>query len=66
GLFTKRKLGGWWVPVVCAIAPLLSFLISSQSATWFGGYKISIEILILNGAITYLGLWLISQPKKKS
>lgn len=66
GLFTKRKLGGWWVPVVCAIAPLLSFLISSQSAMWFGGYKISIEILILNGALTFLGLWLISQPQKKS
>ncbi len=61
GIFMKRKLGGVWVPVVCLISPLLSYWISANSQTWFSGYKISIEILIINGLITFLGLWLISK-----
>jgi hypothetical protein len=65
GLFTHRRVGGWWVPVVCVVAPLLSYLLSNRSAEWFDGYKTSIEILIINGALTFLGLWLISHPQKK-
>jgi hypothetical protein len=30
---------------------------------WFGGYQIGIEVLIINGLITFLGLFLISRGK---
>ena len=65
GLFTKLQVKAKLVPVVCVLAPLLSYIISSHSAQWFGGYKIGIEILIINGLLTVLGLFLISNFQKK-
>jgi SSS family transporter len=65
GLFTKRHIKGPGVLAVCVLSPLLSYLVSSQSASWFNGYKVGIEILIINGAITFLGLLLISSKSKK-
>ena len=65
GVFTKYKVKGKFVPVVCVIAPLLSYLLSTNSVAWFNGYKIGIEILIINGIITFAGLFLISHTKKK-
>jgi Na+/proline symporter len=62
GLFTRLKVRDKLVPVVCVISPIISYVISSNSADWFGGYKIGLEILIINGLITFLGLWLISKP----
>lgn len=61
GLLTRRQVKDKWVPLICVLAPSLSFLISSNAARWFGGYQISIEVLILNGIITFGGLWLISR-----
>ncbi|MFZ4059212.1 MAG: hypothetical protein ACOYKE_13805 [Ferruginibacter sp.] len=39
--------------------------LKSISATVFGGFKMGIEILILNGLVTFFGLWLISAPDQK-
>ncbi len=64
GIFTSRKVAGKFVPVVCLISPALSYLISKNSAAWFSGYKIGIEILLVNGLITFFGLWLISKRTK--
>lgn len=61
GLFTKRKLQGIVVTWVCILSPILCYLISSQAPIWFNGYKIGIEVLVLNGLITFGGLWLISK-----
>jgi len=49
------------VPLICIASPLLSYLISVNSATMLNGYKFGIEILILNGLITFLGLFIISK-----
>lgn len=64
GLFTKRHLHGAKVLVVCLITPLLSFLISTYSPQVLHGYKFGIEILIVNGLLTFLGLWIISEKSK--
>ncbi len=64
GLFTKRTIAGWRVPLVCVATPVLSYVLSSHSAAWFNGYIISIEILLINGALTFAGLWLISRPQE--
>jgi Na+/proline symporter len=60
GLFTNQQVKGKFVPVVCIASPLLSYWISSNSPSWFNGYTIGIEILIINGLLTFIGLLLIS------
>jgi SSS family transporter len=61
GLFTKQKIKGPAVLVVCLLSPVLSYLLSTYLPVWTGGYKIGIEILIFNGLFTFLGLRLISK-----
>ncbi len=63
GLFTTRRVKDMLVPFICVISPLISFWISSNSTEWFSGYKIGNEVLILNGALTFLGLWIISSKE---
>ncbi len=39
--------------------------LNTVSASVFGGFKIGIELLILNGLLTFIGLWLISHKPKE-
>ncbi|WP_339787855.1 sodium:solute symporter [uncultured Imperialibacter sp.] len=64
GLFTKRPLTDKYVPVVCVLSPLLSYLINISSESLLWGYKFGFEILLLNGLLTFLGLWAISSKRK--
>ncbi len=66
GIFTKRNVQGVMVLACCILSPLLSYVLSSNSEKWFSGYKIGIEILIINGVLTFAGLFLISQLQKKA
>ncbi|MCW5912076.1 MAG: sodium:solute symporter [Cyclobacteriaceae bacterium] len=61
GIFTNRKLKGAAVLAVCLLSPVLSYAVSSQAPAWFNGYKIGLEVLLINGLITFGGLWLISK-----
>jgi len=64
GIFTKKKLPETWLTTaVCLIAPLICWLISRHSAAWFSGFQIGIELLLLNGILTFLGLLIISEKK---
>jgi Na+/proline symporter len=58
GLFTKIKLKDKLVPIVAVLAPILSYVISTNSLVWFG-FEFGFFILILNGFLTILGLILI-------
>jgi SSS family transporter len=64
GLFTKRPLTDKYVPVICVLSPLLSYLININSESLLWGYKFGFEILLLNGLLTFLGLWAISSKRK--
>lgn len=62
GILTKRNFAdGFTVTLICLISPILSYLISTQAENWFGGYKIGIELLLVNGLLTFLGLLTISK-----
>lgn len=61
GLFTKLQVRDKLVPIVCVLSPAISYLLSLNSEKLFGGYKIGLEILLINGMITFFGLWLISR-----
>ncbi|WP_258105401.1 sodium:solute symporter [Marinoscillum sp. MHG1-6] len=56
GIFTKWQLKDQYVPAVCLISPILSYIINLNSVAWLGGYKFGFEILILNGLLTFVGL----------
>jgi Na+/proline symporter len=60
GLFLKRPLKDNLVPIVCILSPIITYIIDSNSEAWFNGYKFGFENLILNGAFTFLGLYIIS------
>jgi Na+/proline symporter len=63
GLFTHFKVRDKLVPLVCVLAPTLSYLLSLNSKAWLNGYVFSFEILMVNGLLTYLGLWIIARKK---
>jgi Na+/proline symporter len=60
GLYTRRQVRDRFVPAICLIAPMLTYLISANSAEWFYGYQFGFEVLILNGFLTFVGLWGVS------
>lgn len=59
GIFTKYKMKDKLVPFVCIAAPVISFLIDKYQEKLFGEFKIGLELLIINGLLTFIGLWLI-------
>jgi SSS family transporter len=62
GIFTKRLLPErWTVTAICLLAPAICYFISRNAAAWFGGFQIGIELLLINGILTFLGLWAISE-----
>ena len=64
GLFNKIKVKDKYVPVVCFLSPVVCFILNEFSVILFGGYQFGFELLVLNGAITYLGLYLIKSNVK--
>lgn len=64
GLFMKSKnVNDKFVPYICLISPLLTFIISKNSSLLFGNYVFDNELIILNGLITFIGLLVISKSK---
>ncbi len=61
GMYTKRKVRDKWVPVVGVLAPVICYFVAKYSEILFNGYQFGFELLILNGLITILGLYLISE-----
>lgn len=62
GFFMRSAIHDRWAPLVCIAAPLVTYIINLNSAQWLWGYSFGFELLILNGVLTFLGLWLISKP----
>lgn len=62
GILSKRALPSTLIiTFICLAAPIICYFLSQNSAKWFGGYQIGIELLIINGLLTYLGLLSISK-----
>ena len=59
GLFTKFEVKDRWVPFIAVISPAVCYFLSIFSEQLFNGYKFGFELLIVNGLITFLGLYSI-------
>jgi SSS family transporter len=59
GMLTKEKVKDHLVPFVSILAPILSWFLSTWSEKLFNGYQIGFELIIINGALTFLGLLII-------
>lgn len=62
GLLTKRVVRDRWIPLVCVAAPVALFFLKQYETALLPGYTIGNELIVLNGALTFAGLWLISRP----
>lgn len=61
GIITKRIVKDAWVPYVCIAAPIICFILDKYQKSLLGSYEVGLELLIINGSITFLGLLLISK-----
>jgi len=59
GLFTPFQVKDRWVPYVALLSPIICFFLSRYSSILFNGYMFGFELLMVNGAITFLGLLLL-------
>lgn len=65
GLFTRQPVTDRLVPYIALASPLLCYGLD-MLAQHLWQYKFGYELLMLNGAITFIGLWIttITKPKK--
>jgi Na+/proline symporter len=62
-MLTKRRPADRRVPLVAIAAPLACYAVDHYQRALFGDYEVGLEILVLNGALTFAGLWLISRRR---
>ena len=56
GLFTRKQPNDTVVPYICIVSPLLCYFLD-LTAQHFLGYRFGYELLMLNGLLTFAGLW---------
>ena len=57
GLFTHRQPHDSMVPAICIASPLLCYALDTTTQ-YLWDYHFGYELLMLNGALTFTGLWL--------
>jgi Na+/proline symporter len=61
GLFTKRNVNDRITPFIAIFSPAVCWILSRYSVELFNGYRFGFELLLLNGLLTFLGLWIFSR-----
>ena len=59
GLFTKFQPNDRLVPYICMASPMICYALDSATQ-YIWGYRFGYELLMLNGLLTFAGLWLTS------
>ena len=57
GLFTRLKPRDGWVPYICVASPLLCYGVDVLAQSQWG-YHFGYELLMINGMLTFIGLWI--------
>jgi len=63
GLFTKYQLKDKWVPLVCVFSPIATYVLNTSLLKYFN-FDFGFALLIVNGLLTFLGLFLLKIRKK--
>jgi Na+/proline symporter len=63
GLFTRRKANDKITPYIAIISPVICILLNTFSEELFIGYKFGFEMILVNGFLTFTGLWLFSRKE---
>jgi len=63
GIFTKYRVKDKFVPYICMLAPIISYFIDLYQENIFGNFKIGLELIIINGMITFVGLFICKDHK---
>lgn len=64
GILTRRVVRDRLVPYIALAAPVICFFIDKYQRMLFGSYEIGLELLIVNGALTFVGLWIVASERK--
>ena len=62
GLFTHRQPADRLVPYICIASPIICYALNTAIQA-FWDYRFGYELLMLNGLLTFLGLWLTAGKK---
>ena len=60
GILTKRQVADKLVPYLCVLSPVLCYLITTYVVVPYTAYAMGFELIIYNGALTWLMLWATS------
>lgn len=63
GILTRRSVQDKFVPYIALIAPLICFFLDKYQKQIFGSFEIGLELIIINGLLVFLGLFLVSSSK---
>lgn len=58
GLLTKRSVNDKMVPYVAIASPIICFILSTVISA-LTGYQFGYELLMVNGLLTFIGLWIL-------
>lgn len=61
GIFTKYQIKDQYVWLVAIISVFISYLLDTNAPLLFNGYQFGYELLIVNGLLTFVGLFLIKK-----
>ena len=65
GILTKRQVNDKLVPFVAIASPLICFFLDKYQKSIFGNFEIGLELILINGLLTFLGLLLISKQQQQ-
>jgi Na+/proline symporter len=61
GLFTRRKANDRMTPYIAILSPIICIFLNAFSEKLLGGYRFGFEMILVNGFLTFAGVWLFSR-----
>ena len=65
GLFTRMVPRDKLVPYICIASPVICY-VADKLVFAYTGYRFGYEILMINGLLTFMGLWLTTSKTKNN
>ncbi|MBK6276162.1 MAG: hypothetical protein IPF58_16420 [Saprospirales bacterium] len=62
GILTSRNIKDNFAPIICLAAPIICFIVDKNADKFIKGFAFGPEMLLWNGLLTFVGLYLISKP----